>query len=511
MASAWPQRAAGITLLLLAAGCMLRQVPDGADGAYAGAFDDWETARSAHFVLHTDAGLGAIETIIARFEDTYEALKATFFRGVEVPAVEALVFADAAEYREVAGANSAGRFLPGVGGTGSLLVVRHSENPEVLEVVVAHELAHRFADAAHPALPNWLDEGIASYLESVDVRGDEVRFGAASMRSGHGFSVGGGVTFNDLVRVTPDRMYGSDAQSYYAAAWALVHYLMNGRGGALRARVGQLLVEVEAATRRNQTAEAAFAEVYPDLTGAELDQAIARLVRSLGRPAVHVVLSMSFRRPPPGRIERGPARADQVSALVRAVHRRRRPTVEPVLDLTARPHVARFDAQLGFDDVRYFGVAYGQMFRGPFGWEVGLGLGPLGYQAEALARGHLNVGEGGNFFLTAGLGPVLGLKSTWLGNRIVRHEDAGETGEDRRLYTFFGLHPEVAAEVRTPSNVVVRVSAGALFRLTQNLTRLCAPPIPPRTEPRCSDSDPGQRIARSGRDVFARFGLGYSW
>jgi hypothetical protein len=266
-----PLAAAGVLMLglLAGSGCLLREVPLGGPGEDVSIdFGAWETARSQHFLVHTDAGRGAIQDTIRRFEDTYEALKATFFESVEVPTVEALVFGDSTEYDAVAGRGSAVKFLPGLGATGSLLIVRHSESPTALDSVVAHELAHRFVDAAHPALPNWLDEGLASYLESVDVRGDEVRFGAASRRSNHGFSTVAGVSFATLVRVKPETLYGNEASYYYSAAWALVHYLMNGRGGALRPRVGALLNAVEAATRQGRVADAAFTDIYRRRTGA---------------------------------------------------------------------------------------------------------------------------------------------------------------------------------------------------------------------------------------------------
>jgi hypothetical protein len=505
-----PRRAAAVLLLGLTAGGMVRGVPSSlaSDTFSAGDFDDWETARSQHFVVHTDAGLGAIQAIIARFEDTYEALRATFFRQVEVPAVEVLVFGDEAEYRAVAG-GTAGKFLTGVGSTGSLLLVRHAESPEALDTVVAHELAHRFAEAAHPGLPGWLDEGIASYLESVEVREDQVRFGAAARRRAiHGMAVAGGVSFEALIGATPDRLYGNEASFYYAAAWALVHHLMNGRGGALRPRFPQLLVAVAAATRQRQSAARAFAEVYPDVTLAELNEAIERLTRGLNRPATDVLVVIPFQRPPVGRIDRAPADRQQLQALVEAVQRTFPNRPDPVVDLGARPRLVRLDVQPSFE-TPFVGLAYGMVFHAPLAWELGLGLGPLGYEAGALGRAHLNVGEGGNFFVSAGFGPVLALKSEWLGNEIRRHEAV--TDRPRRLYYFVGLVPELAAEVRTPSNLVARVSVGAYLGLAENLTELCARALPGSGEPRCPEGAADARIARSGRALFARVGLGYSW
>ena len=425
-----------------------------------------------------------------------------------VSQVEALVFADESEYRVVAG-GSAGKFLPGVGATGSLLVVRHTDDLQALETVVAHELAHRFADAVHPGLPNWLDEGIAMYLESVEVRDDKVRFGVAPREPTHGFTVAGGVSFADLVGAKPARLYGPEARFYYSAGWALVHYLLSGREGALRSRFPQLLSAVEDATRRRQGAEVAFAQVYPDVPVAELDRAIARLTGSLNRPGVDLLMVMPFRRAAAERIDRRPSDSRQVAALVEAVQRRNWRAPEPQVDLNARPHFAGADAHAAFE-LSYLGVHYGYVFRAPFAWEVDVGLGPLGYTAAGLARYHLLVGDGGHFFVSAGFGPVAALKSEWLGNKIEHHQDV--LLARRGLYYFLGLHPELSAEIRSPSNVIARLSVGGYFRLAENLSPLCQGPRP-TAESGCAPRDgrSGAQIADAGRHLFGRLTMGYSW
>ena len=56
---------------LLTGGCMISQVPAGDPVVDSDEYSDWTTAHSRHFVLHTDAGVGATEAILTRFEDTY--------------------------------------------------------------------------------------------------------------------------------------------------------------------------------------------------------------------------------------------------------------------------------------------------------------------------------------------------------------------------------------------------------------------------------------------------------
>jgi len=429
----------------VAAGCMVRELPrpDSAAAPITLDYGDWETVRSRHFVVHTDAGLGAIQDLLLRFEQTHQALRESFFQQAKVEDVEVVVFGDPSEYRQVAGPNTAGMFLPGVGSRGSVLLVRHDQNRIELDRVVAHELAHRFADAVHPRLPNWMDEGIARYFESIDVRDGEFHLGRAS-RSSQLFSTAGGVSFAELIQLPPATLYGKEASFYYAAAWALVHHLLNGEGGSLRPRFSRLLGALEDAQRRGEKAQVAFEEVYPDVPPAELDRAIARLTGNLNRQGVDTVLVYPLQPAPPAAFARAPARADELGGLIAAVHRRRsRQAPDPVVDLQDDRHLAAFETQVSLD-ARYFGLLYAWMFRAPFATELEAGYGSLGPQTAARVRYHLMVGEGGDLFLSAGLGPAVTLAP-----------------EHRGL----ALDPQLALDVRTPSRAMIRVGMSGYLPL----------------------------------------------
>src|SRR4051812_40164151 len=83
----------------------------------------WVTARTDHFVVHGDTSRRTIDQALDRFEETRAALASTFFRGTEIPLVEAVIL-EGSDYDQVVGERSVGVFVPGVGSTGSLLVVR---------------------------------------------------------------------------------------------------------------------------------------------------------------------------------------------------------------------------------------------------------------------------------------------------------------------------------------------------------------------------------------------------
>src|SRR5687767_736413 len=75
----------------------------------------WVTVETEHFRIHTDVTAREYEQVAARFELTHAALAGTYFRGVEVPRVEAMVFADPEEYEALFGRGNAGVFIPGRG------------------------------------------------------------------------------------------------------------------------------------------------------------------------------------------------------------------------------------------------------------------------------------------------------------------------------------------------------------------------------------------------------------
>ena len=509
-------RSAGQAIVLVLAGlwplgCMVREVPHDYRSAMVEDHDDWETIRSRHFLVHTDAGRGGVDTIIARFEDTYQALSSTFFAGAKVRDVEAMVFADSAEYDRIAGRGTAGRFIPGLGPTGSLLVVRYHENRAQLERVVAHELVHRFADAVHPRLPNWMDEGIAMFLETVEVRDDEILIGESPRgTSEHGFADAGGVSFRDLVNAPLDRLYGNEARFYYAAAWAVVHHLMVGDGGRDRDRFSALLHALEQTQRAGRSAELAFTQVYPELSAARLDAEVERLTRGLNRPGVEKLMVLPFRRPPAESITRRPARREIVDALTGGVAARRRlPAPEPPAPTAGARRYIAAEGELALPP-RHAGVVYGQTLLHPrLAWEADLGVGWLGYTTATRARLDWEVGEGRSLFLLVGLGPVLAVKSQALGLDV---EHFADEPEPDGWYYLLALEPRVGAEVHTPSRFIIRLSVGGYVPLAGNMSQLCSSTrLTTRSSCDPADGRSGGRAAQQPFLLTGRFGLAYAW
>ncbi len=119
---------------------------------------------------------------------------------------------------------------------------------------IPHELAHRFSkDAFANAVP-WLEEGVASYLESMRI------IGPYALWVG---DIGDRFGFNGRLRSVEElwplppfaELSGAEQQLAYASAWAYVHYLVNHEPARWAA-----FTELR---RRGADSKAAFVEVFP--------------------------------------------------------------------------------------------------------------------------------------------------------------------------------------------------------------------------------------------------------
>jgi hypothetical protein len=258
----------------------------------------WNTGASAHFVVHGDGTEGRVRDVLVRLEETHAALAAGFFPGVEIPRVEGIVFEDSDEYEEVAVPRTAGLFVPGVGHGGSLLVIRGDlEDSQFVDQIVAHELAHRFMAASYPALPVWLNEGFAMYVETVQVRDKGVLFGSPPVNELSVVNDGGAVPLEELMTARVSAMHGPSAQRYYASAWAFMHQVIHVGNGRFLARLPALLRGFERAPRTHEGALDVLAGVYPELSADEIEHGMFSSAAWMQGMGASRVLAVRLPRP----------------------------------------------------------------------------------------------------------------------------------------------------------------------------------------------------------------------
>jgi hypothetical protein len=235
----------------------------------------WITGSTPHFKIHGDGSRGSVEDVLVRLEETYAALTATFFPNTEVPIIEGMVFSQEEEFKTLtAGRPVVGMFVLQVGSNGSLLVVRGDAPAYLIDQTVTHELVHRLILQHYPALPLFVNEGLALYLETVQVRQKGIIFGAAPRDELDVANYGGAVPLPELLAAPGTSMHGPDGHRYYASAWAFMHELIQGGGGRYLRRLPAALRAFEQVERSPRGFAEALAAVYPERTLPELEQSM---------------------------------------------------------------------------------------------------------------------------------------------------------------------------------------------------------------------------------------------
>jgi hypothetical protein len=237
----------------------------------------WKTGSSPHFKIHSDGSRGSLEDVLVRLEETYVGLTSTFFPDTEIPMIEGMVFTDDEEFLTLVGNRPlVGLFVMQVGPTGSLLVVRGQAHAELIDRTVTHELVHRLIVQAYPRLPLFVNEGLALYLETMQVRDKGILFGAAPREELAIANYGGAVDLPELLRASGSSMHGPEGHRYYASAWAFMHELIQGNGGRYLRRLPAVLRAFQQVERSPRGIAEALAAVYPERTMPELEEAMFR-------------------------------------------------------------------------------------------------------------------------------------------------------------------------------------------------------------------------------------------
>jgi len=114
-----------------------------------------------------------------------------------------------------------------------------------------HEGTHLVFDLSHSGsvgrYPIWVNEGLATYFEAIDAGRDGVLGGVdrgAMRRVADALEAGRIASADQVLQAGPAEFRGIDNADYYAAAHALVAYLLEGEGGALRRGFGSYYREL---------------------------------------------------------------------------------------------------------------------------------------------------------------------------------------------------------------------------------------------------------------------------
>lgn len=287
---------------------------------------EWRRVRSRHFTLYTDTAPEHYEPLVDRLEDVHLALRQTFFPSVDTGRIRVIFFDDRGEFRSIAPPNTTGFALPTQTETSAqftLLVFSRDADFGLVASVAAHEVAHAMLFALSDAVPEWLSEGFARYVEALDLADDTVIFDYVEIK-------GGAAPFPDpvpLERLLAARyrdFHGAGCLDNYMTAWLLVRMLLGRHAGSPARQLHQLVDALAGAESQGEvlaTVEQAFGMPLERLE-VMLRIEHARVVAGDDLPGGRDSLAKTLVRPPRPRPLVDAGGRETVRSLCRALRRR---------------------------------------------------------------------------------------------------------------------------------------------------------------------------------------------
>src|SRR6058998_676187 len=150
-------------------------------------FLSWVQVSSETYIVKSSAGEERARRVLAELERFHQLVGTLVFRNTELPElpIEVLVIGDEQTLKELEPEYN-GRKVPVAGyyqrGTDrDFIVLSGRVFPQTLTSVVYHELTHYFLSRALVQRPAWLNEGLAEYFATADVRDEEISLGGLSV------------------------------------------------------------------------------------------------------------------------------------------------------------------------------------------------------------------------------------------------------------------------------------------------------------------------------------------
>lgn len=291
--------------------------------------EEFRTATAPHFRVHTTLGDSAASSAARELEALHAALRQVLFPNTDLEPADVLLFVDPQERREAeAAARKDDRPRRAVKGRPLVLIdrpdihrdrLRVSNYSTLMQQDAAVQIGRRMLDQNMRRAPPWFQQGLLAYVETMELEGDRARFGHRLPRPIAELRAGRVILLPELIGASNDKFNSGDfPRSYEASAWAFIHFLMDGDGGANRARfdvLSRTLIERES---RDATASAAaIAAAFPDTTIEALGLRVRDYAMELGRLAKVKTLVVGF-TPWTGTPAIVPADPEVVRGLLRA-------------------------------------------------------------------------------------------------------------------------------------------------------------------------------------------------
>jgi tetratricopeptide (TPR) repeat protein len=205
-------------------------------------FLSWVQVSSDTYIVKSSAGEERARKVLKELEGFHQLIGSTLvFRNTELPElpIEVLVIGDEPTLKELQPeyngrrVNFAGFYQAGQ--DRDFIVLSGRVFPETLTSVVYHELTHYFLARGLRSRPIWLNEGLAEYFSTAEIRNDEIALGALSLDRLQLLKTSSLLTLKDFFAVDTSSPYyneSSKASVFYAQAWAFMHFMMHGEHAA---------------------------------------------------------------------------------------------------------------------------------------------------------------------------------------------------------------------------------------------------------------------------------------
>ncbi len=232
--------------------------------------DEWLQVRSKNFNLIGNASEKDIRAAATRLEQFREVLRrvlnrANFNSPISTTVVVFKNEAAFAPYRPLKADGKSDKWVGGYFQSGDDVnyIVLPATGGDDFNTIF-HEYTHFIVDNnfGRAGVPPWFNEGFAEYYQTFKIEGErKVTLGAPQTNHLELLRQNKLIPFETFFDIDDDSMHEqSDAkvELFYAQAWVLMHYLINGSGGARQKQMYKFLDLVT----KNKVAKDAFTEAF---------------------------------------------------------------------------------------------------------------------------------------------------------------------------------------------------------------------------------------------------------
>jgi hypothetical protein len=285
-------RRVALLSLLLATGCVTSRSAE----CQAHGGTTWLEARTKHFRIVSSISAGETADVARSMEMVLEGYRQFINDKVEFESVDVVLLGEG-QLESLGIKGFAGRANTWKG----RLVMQwpdawHTERNK-FPSTPAHEVAHLVVAQAFPSVPYWLDEGLASYLDTAQFKGEhEIKFGMGSYRLTD-FRELPAVPLVEMWSWTPVITDEKEMRRRYATAWAWTHYLFNHERAAFDAALADFAAR--------KPGRPSFERAFPNFETEQLPRALE--YAKGGKSGKYTAYTLTVEEPAPAVITELPA------------------------------------------------------------------------------------------------------------------------------------------------------------------------------------------------------------